>query len=140
MDSVDYPPPSSPSTPPPSTPPVPTQTIRTPVGPRASAPAAAPDKTLVPTALVRYRLSQKDADEINRRVDVFIHKGNVATLGDVLPMVVTKVTPPPEPAKDAPPPAVAPVGTVNGQVFVDGDSVLWVQGVLEGAKPGMFAA
>lgn len=94
--------------------------------------------------IVHYRLSAKDAENINRRRDDFksgrgkswvagaqAHVGNFAGEGDVLPLIVTAVWPTeyaslaylahhePGTTYDGP-------EGVNGQVLLDGNDSLWV--------------
>lgn len=91
-------------------------------------------------AIVRYRLSQQDADATNkRRADaqahlqdhrensngVQIHMGNAVSEGDIFPMMMTRVW------------NLDP-GTVNGQVFLDGNDTLWVTSVVPGMAPRTY--
>lgn len=84
---------------------------------------------------VHYRLSQQDADAINkRRADALnrnaagvtlasqelgaqIHTGNHATAGEVYPMVITRVW------------GNEPTSAVNGSVFLDGNDLYWATSV-----------
>lgn len=87
---------------------------------------------MVPSAgrIVHYVLNESDADHANRRrtdggqirkmmakmlwpAGAQAHIGNPARAGDVLPMMIVKVN------KEG-------IGSVNGQVFLDGCDVLWV--------------
>jgi len=73
--------------------------------------------------IVHYRLSSEDAENINRWRSTTqltlkdAHMGNIAQAGDVLPMLVVRVW---------------GGGSVNGQVFLDGNDSLWVTSVGEG--------
>lgn len=83
--------------------------------------------------LVLYKLSQQDADEINRRRDGFQeegwpltaqrHVGNRAYEGDTLPCLVVTVH------SDE---------CFNGQVFLDGNDSLWVTSTIKGETPGTW--
>lgn len=79
--------------------------------------------------IVHYVLTQQDADSINkRRKDAVlarsasiedgtqIHVGNSVSEGDVLPMIVVKVW---------------SNGSVNGQVFLDGNDTYWATSIPE---------
>jgi hypothetical protein len=83
--------------------------------------------------LVHYTLTKLDATSINKRrqdaVDsnrshtedgVQLHFGNKATEGDVLPMLIIKVW---------------SSGSVNGQVFLDGNDTFWATSVSEASGP-----
>ena len=72
--------------------------------------------------IVHYKLSQQDADEVNRRrtgsghgenwpEGAQAHTGNSVKAGDVFPMIIT---------------VVHSESMVNGQVFLDGNDTLWV--------------
>ena len=91
--------------------------------------------------IVHYKLSQEDAKIINRAasdgsyarrmmamgsltVGVMTHQGSFADVSDILPMVITRVN------QD---------GTINGQVFLDGNGSAWVSYVEEGAKSGTWS-
>lgn len=80
-----------------------------------------------PGRIVAYKLTQFDADAINkRRTDLHTsdlaqqdtgaqcHIGNGVTAGDVYPLVITRVW------------STMPGGAVNGQVLLDGNDTLWV--------------
>lgn len=80
-----------------------------------------------PGRIVAYKLSAPDAEAINkRRADLHAsgfaqqntggqcHIGNSVALGDIYPMVITRVWAP------------MPGGAVNGQVLLDGNDTLWV--------------
>jgi len=86
---------------------------------------------------VLYRLTAEDAHAINRSLvkgmpedsrvaDVNI--GNPERAGSILPMVVVRVWPD----------AFGRDPSVNGQVLLDGNGVMWVQSVSEGAEPGQW--
>lgn len=83
-----------------------------------------------PGRIVLYCLNESDADHANRRrtdggqirkmmakmlwpAGAQAHIGNPARAGDVLPMMIVKVND-------------VGIGSVNGQVFLDGCDVLWV--------------
>lgn len=85
---------------------------------------------------VEYKLTQQDADAINRRrtdaaqshiaqqsTGAQVHVGNGARAGDVLPMLVVRRN------------GDTLTSTVNGQVFLDGNDTLWVTSVHEGTEP-----
>jgi hypothetical protein len=92
--------------------------------------------------IVQYKLSADDATRINkRRADSATfrhpqagvhrigtgeqhHIGNEAREGDVLPMLIVRVW---------------NGQLVNGQVFLDGNDVIWVTSVREGDGPRSFA-
>lgn len=86
--------------------------------------------------IVHYKLSAQDADAINRRrTDAKLHRGskadgdqvhtgNTAYEGDIFPMLITRVW-------DHGQPDSTPI-LVNGQVFLDGNDVLWATSVGEG--------
>lgn len=88
-----------------------------------------------PGRIVCYRLSQTDAEKVNKRradgeksLDYhranadggMIHIGSTVAAGDVYPMVITRVW------------ADGADGEVNGQVVLDGNDTLWVTGVKQG--------
>lgn len=85
--------------------------------------------------IVHYVMSEGDANEANRRrtdgasirrrllnlhwhEGAQAHIGNPIKAGDVYPMLIVRCNPLVDDA---------PVPTVNGQVFLDGNDVLWVQ-------------
>jgi hypothetical protein len=87
--------------------------------------------------IVHYTLSAQDAEAVNkRRADssahmaehrensngVQIHVGNGVREGDIFPMVITRAWP-------------ADTHGVNGQVFLDGNDLLWVTSIAEGEGP-----
>lgn len=84
---------------------------------------------------VLYRVSEEDTSTINyrrvraarfpqlRRNGEQAHLGNAATVGDIYPMVIIRVW---------------VNGSVNGQVLLDGNDVLWVTSRAEGDKPGTW--
>lgn len=95
---------------------------------------------------VLYRLTAKDAEEVNRRrttgssiaeririgewpLGAQAHIGNPEGEGSVRPMVVVHVWP------DEFGPGVP---GVNGRVMLDGTDVLWVTSVSEGNGPGQW--
>lgn len=86
-------------------------------------------------SFVLYMLRANDAIEINRRIrdaaqsmgrhredadGSVVHVGNVATEGDQLPMLIVRDW----------------GGSVNGQVFLDGNHTLWKTSVSQGDGPG----
>lgn len=92
--------------------------------------------------IVHYTLTDLDADAVNRRrkdsernrgkqtedaLGYVAHIGNQATAGDVFPMMIVRVW------------GETPQSSVNGQVFLDGNDVLWVTSRSEGEGPGHFA-
>lgn len=97
---------------------------------------------LIPTIgrIVHYRLSVEDAEQINRRrmsgagsdvakwpLSAQAHVGNVVLSGYAFPMIITKVW------------GDTPESAVNGQVFLDGNDVLWVTSVHVGQETGTFS-
>jgi len=85
--------------------------------------------------IVVYTLSEHDADCINRRrvarphepawpAGAQAHFGNSVVVGEAYPMVIVKVW---------------NATMVNGQVLLDGNDVLWVTSVHEGAGPCSWA-
>ena len=110
----------------------------------------------VPTIgrIVHYRLDANDVAQINRRrttgkeiadriaqgmvtstppqrpvwpLGAQAHIGNEAREGDVFPMLIVKVW------------GKTPTSGVNGQVFLDGNDVLWATSVLAGEGPRTFS-
>ena len=94
---------------------------------------------VTPGRVVTYRLSEADAEAINRRREharahieehrensngVQIHSGNPVQMDREFPMIVVALMPPSR--------------TVNGQVFLDGNDTLWVQMVPNGNGPGCW--
>lgn len=87
--------------------------------------------------IVHFTLADYDAKEIERRradargsgisgdkTGAQVHVGNPTTAGDVFPMLITRVWASPEEATE---------GTVvQGQVFLDGNDVLWVTSAKQG--------
>ena len=95
--------------------------------------------------IVHYRLTAQDAIEINRRrtdsgsiaqrmkgdpsewpVGAQAHIGNIAYEGETFPMMITKVW------------GNTPDSAVNGQLFLDGNDVLWITSVNAGEGPRSF--
>jgi hypothetical protein len=91
---------------------------------------------------VLYRLSSIDVEQINRRrttgksiadrikmggwpIGAQAHIGNEVHTGEVYPMIVTYV-------------CGAGLDELNGQVFLDGNDVLWVTGIGKGVVPGTW--
>lgn len=102
----------------------------------------------VPTIgrIVHYRLNQDDAAQINRRrtdgarmeygddpqlkawpAGAQAHIGNGVKEGDTYPMLITRVW------------GDTPTSAVNGQVFLDGNDVLWATSVCVGEGPRTFS-
>jgi hypothetical protein len=96
-----------------------------------------------PGRIVLYTLSAQDVEAMNkRRADaqshlqdhrensdgVQIHVCNQLVEGDVYPMIITRVW---SPGQES--------GAVNGQVFLDGNDLLWVTSVAVGAGPRTFS-
>jgi hypothetical protein len=106
--------------------------------------------------IVQYRLSADNASQINRRrtsganialrMKTYVpsgnadnsliygwpegaqaHIGNAATEGDTLPMLIVKVW------------GDNPSSAVNGQVFLDGNDVLWATSVCVGEGPRTYS-
>lgn len=100
-----------------------------------------------PGRIVHYVLREADAEAVNRRrttggaiaermpiyaqahITEWPFVGNLATAGDVLPMIIARVWPDEYGAG---------VPGVNGQVFLDGNDTLWVTSVREGTEPGTW--
>jgi hypothetical protein len=97
--------------------------------------------------IVHYRLSAEDAKAINRRrtngasigdrlaivpplwpAGAQAHIGNVATEGDVVPMMIVRTW-------HTPGQYMSGTSCLNGQAFLDGTDVLWTLSVAEGAGP-----
>lgn len=97
--------------------------------------------------IVHYTLSESDALAINRRRDDAItarhnpatadsklkptgeqvHTGNKVSEGDVFPMIIVRVW------------SATENGSVNGQVFLDGNDTFWATSVSVGEGPRRFA-
>jgi hypothetical protein len=89
--------------------------------------------------IVRYTLNEQNAEDITRRregdkreakihmcvwpADAQTHIGNPVKAGDTFPMLIVRDW----------------GGNVSGQVFLDGNDVLWVTSVVEGTEPGTWA-
>lgn len=74
--------------------------------------------------MVEYTLNGLDAEDVNNRIDTkWPHVGNKTRAGDVFPMLITRVW---------------QGDHVNGQVFLDGNFILWVTSVKEGAGQREF--
>jgi hypothetical protein len=101
------------------------------------------EERMIPSVgrIVHLRLSEQCAVEINRRrVDAQrsevaatksgaqVHVGNSASEGDVLPLLICKVWSA-EPTEQT---------AVNGQVFLDGNDVLWATSVAQGDASGQW--
>jgi hypothetical protein len=89
--------------------------------------------------IVHYKLSQYDADQINRRRDDYsasvpgntgfqAHVGNRAEAGQVYPAQVVRVF---DPEGDS--------GTSNLQVFLDGNDTFWATSRRTGDDEGTWA-
>lgn len=89
---------------------------------------------LIEGRIVHYVLTSSDVNEINRRrvakphdegwpAGAQAHVGNQPIPGDHCPMVIVRVW-----NQD--------IGTVNGQVLLDGNDVLWVTSVVPGDSFG----
>jgi hypothetical protein len=105
--------------------------------------------TITKGRIVSYKLTQMDADQINRRrIDkeeiqkqmflgywtegVQAHVGEVAMAGEELPMIITKVV---EQSSDMGPLSPA----ISGQVFLNGNDTLFVTGRYEGEGNGNWS-
>jgi hypothetical protein len=92
--------------------------------------------------IVLYTLTASDAGATNKRcadarlhqqeqgpevTGAIVHTGNEVSEGDVYPMVITRVW------------GDTPASSVNGQVFLDGNDLLWVTSVALGTGPRTFA-
>ena len=92
--------------------------------------------------IVHYKLTAQDAEQVNRRrkdadanrqnhsdaaLGYVAHIGNPAFEGDVYPMLIVRVW------------GTTPESSVNGQVFLDGNDVLWATSVAVGEGPRTFA-
>ncbi|MEV6105715.1 hypothetical protein AB0M28_13505 [Streptomyces sp. NPDC051940] len=88
--------------------------------------------------IVRYTLTEADAEQINRRRKDFHqsgvaqdhtgyvgHVGNHAQAGDVFPAMIVRVWD-------------EGTVTVNAQVFLDGNDTLWATSRAEGEGPGTW--
>lgn len=88
--------------------------------------------------IVLYTLSDLDAEAINRRRDdaiqhlaehrdradgSVIHVGNMASEGDIYPLVVTRVW------------GSTPESAINGQVLLDGNDTFWATSITHGTGP-----
>lgn len=85
--------------------------------------------------IVHYTLDHADAQRIaqNRGVaapNIGSSHGNSVSVGDVYPMLITRVWDGGKPNPDA---------MVNGQVFLDGNDSLWVTSVKVGEGPRTFS-
>ena len=96
--------------------------------------------------IVHYKLSDNDVEQIGRRrtsskaiaeriheekwpTGAQAHIGNTPSAGDVVPLIIVRVWP------DEGGPGVY---GVNGQALLDGNDVLWVTSVHEGAEKGQW--
>lgn len=94
--------------------------------------------------IVLYRLTAQNAVEINRRrtssasisdrirvgtwpIGAQVHMGNSVQEGDVFPLLITKVW-----GDNAD-------SVVNGQLFLDGNDVMWLTSVHAGEGAGFFS-
>lgn len=86
--------------------------------------------------IVRYRLTEQDAQSVNKRrkdaenfgardnqTGYAVHVGNTVTAGDEFPAVVVRVW---------------PDGLINAQVLLDGTDTVWVTSRPEGDGPGAW--
>jgi hypothetical protein len=85
--------------------------------------------------IVHYTLDASDVQRVsNTRQSlagvIGAPQGNFPTVGDVYPMLITRVWDYGTPNPDA---------MVNGQVFLDGNDCLWVTSVKAGEGPHTFA-
>lgn len=96
---------------------------------------------MIPTIgrFVHYTLSERDAEAVNRRredwradqaenataIGFQAHVGNRAEAGQVYPMLIVRIW--------------GVESLVNGQVFLDGNDILWVTSRNVGEGPGFFA-
>jgi hypothetical protein len=76
--------------------------------------------------IVHYKPSVEDVQAINQRRLEDPTSGNRINIGDVFPMMITRVW------------GNEPTSAVNGQVFLDGGDVLWVTSVSFGEGPRKF--
>lgn len=94
---------------------------------------------------VHFKLADYDVKEIERRradarasrisadkTGAQVHVGNPTSAGDVYPMLITRVWAPPE--------QVTETTAVQGQVFLDGNDVLWVTSVQQGDGEHQWSA
>lgn len=83
----------------------------------------------VPTIghFVRYTLNEQDAARIAELRQQREVSGNLAEVGQVYPMLIVRTW------------GDKPDSAVNGQVFLDGNDVLWVTSRSVGEGPGRFA-
>jgi len=72
----------------------------------------------------RRRVDAASRHQYNSSTGVQSYQGSILVEGDIYPMIVTRVW------KD---------DSVNGQVFLDGNDVIWVTSVKEGDEPGSFS-
>jgi hypothetical protein len=96
--------------------------------------------------IVVYKLTQQDADQLNRRrtsgsaiadrikldkwpLGAQAHIGNWENEGAELPCIIARIWPN-EFGQDIP--------GINGQVFLDGNDTLWVTSAREGDQPGQW--
>jgi hypothetical protein len=79
---------------------------------------------------VFYTLSEQDAQQINhtrQSSEKPAHVGNPVSALDVFPMMIVKTY------------GSTADGAVNGQVFIDGNSLFWAESVSCGTEPGTWA-
>jgi hypothetical protein len=83
----------------------------------------------VPTIgrFVHYTLTEQDASRVKDLRGYGQVVGNVAEAGQVYPMLIVRTW------------GDTPESSVNGQVFLDGNDVLWVTSRSVGEGPGHFA-
>lgn len=94
--------------------------------------------------VVHYRLTEEQARQVNRRrtssasigerlvagswpIGAQAHIGEAVIEGETFPLIVTRTGS-----------AADGAAVVNGQVLLDGNDTLWVQGAVEGASPGCW--
>ena len=75
---------------------------------------------------VHFILTAEQAEQINRRT--LPARGNSASAGDVVPLVVVRVWP--NEFGDQP--------GINGQAILDGNDTLWITSAKEGTEPGTW--
>ena len=92
--------------------------------------------------IVHYRLTQQDADAINRRrvsgaghttdwpMGAQAHSGNSANPGETVPMIICVIWPNEHgPTFDG----------INGQCILDGNDSLWITSAKEGTDKGQWS-
>ena len=90
--------------------------------------------------IVHYRLTDKDAQHVNRRrvakphepgwpAGAQAHIGNSAAAGETVPLLIVRVWPNENGSGWG----------INGQAFLDGNDSLWITSAKEGAEPGCWS-